>query len=50
LAAGRSEADADACSLATLGGALDASDGDLLELMVATTQTDAFWFRSPLTP
>lgn len=50
FAAGRSEADADACSLATLSGALDASNGDLLELMVATTQTDAFWFRSPLTP
>jgi hypothetical protein len=48
-AAGRSEAEADECSLATLRDAFAASDGDVLELIVATTQTDAFWFRSPVT-
>jgi len=50
FAAGRSEEDGDTCSLSTLESALDASQGDVLELMVATTQTDAFWFRSPKTP
>jgi hypothetical protein len=50
FASGRSEGDGDTCSLGTLRAALDGSGGDVLELMVATTQTDAFWFRSPLTP
>ena len=50
FAAGRSEAQADECSLATLRDTFASSDGDLLELIVATTQTDAFWFRSPVTP
>jgi hypothetical protein len=50
FAAGRSEVGADECSLATLRDAFTASDGDLLELIVAATQTDAFWFRSPVTP
>jgi hypothetical protein len=50
FAAGRSEAEADECSLSTLRDAFSGSDGDLLELIVATTQTDAFWFRSPVTP
>jgi hypothetical protein len=50
FAAGRSEAEADQCSLSTLRDAFSSSDGDLLELIVATTQTDAFWFRSPVTP
>jgi hypothetical protein len=50
FAAGRSEAQADDCSLASLRDAFASSDGDLLELIVATTQTDAFWFRSPVTP
>jgi hypothetical protein len=49
FAAGRSEAQADECSLSTLRDAFASSDGDLLELIVATTQTDAFWFRSPVT-
>jgi hypothetical protein len=49
-AAGRSEAEADECSLSTLRDAFGSSGGDLLELIVATTQTDAFWFRSPVTP
>ncbi len=47
-AAGRSEADADACSLSTLQSAFGATGGDLVELMVAITQTDSFWYRSPI--
>jgi hypothetical protein len=50
FAAGRSEAEADACSLGTLQDAFASSGGDVLELIVATTQTDAFWFRSQVTP
>jgi len=49
-AAGRSEGDADECSLAVMRDRFGSSNGDLLELIVATTQTDAFWFRSPITP
>ncbi len=45
---GRSEAEADTCSLGTLREAFAA--GDVHELIVASTQTDAFWFRSPITP
>jgi hypothetical protein len=47
FAAGRSELGADACSLETLRGAFAASGGDLVELVVAMTQTDAFRYRSP---
>jgi hypothetical protein len=50
FASGRNEEDGDTCSLGTLRAALDGSQGDVLELLVATTQTDAFWFRSPQTP
>jgi len=50
FAAGRGEGDADACSLGTLQEAFAASGGDLTELVVATTQTDAFWYRAPITP
>jgi hypothetical protein len=50
FASGRSEEDADACSLGTLQEAFAASGGDLTELVVATTQTDAFWYRAPITP
>jgi hypothetical protein len=43
----REEAD-DTCSLVALRDAFDASGGDLRELMVALTQTDAFWnYRKP---
>jgi hypothetical protein len=45
FASGRSEAQADQCSLGAMREAFDG--GDLLELIVASTQTDAFWFRSP---
>lgn len=50
FASGRSEEGSDACSLATLQESFAASDGDLTELVVAMTQTDAFWYRTPVTP
>ncbi len=50
FASGRSEADGDTCSLAAMNSAFGGSQGDLVELIVATTQTDAFWFRSAITP
>lgn len=46
-ASGRTENEGDTCSLSTLAEQFAASDGDLMELIVATTQTDAFWFRGP---
>lgn len=48
--AGRNEEVPDGCSLSGLQDAFAASGGDLDELFVALTQTDAFWFRAPLTP
>jgi hypothetical protein len=42
---GRAEQDTDACSLATLGARLTQSGGNLVELIVALTQTDAFLYR-----
>jgi len=45
FAAGRSEAAADACSLASMEDAFSNADGDIIDLVVATTQTDAFWYR-----
>ncbi|HEY3254267.1 MAG TPA: DUF1592 domain-containing protein [Polyangiaceae bacterium] len=50
FASGRSEASGDACSLATMETAFDAASGNVLELIVATTQTDAFWYRPLVTP
>ena len=46
FAAGRTEEPADSCSLASMSQAFSQSNGDLVELMVATTQTDAFFYRS----
>ena len=44
----RRENDDDTCSLVALRAAFAASGGDLLELMVSLTQTDAFWnYRKP---
>jgi len=45
FAAGRTEAAGDACSLATMVNAFDAASGNIVDLIVATTQTDAFWYR-----
>jgi hypothetical protein len=50
FASGRLEANPDSCSLATLQTAFNASSGDLLELVVSMTQTDAFMTRAPVTP
>jgi hypothetical protein len=47
-AAARTEEVPDGCSLTTLQDAFGASGGDLTELVVAMTQTDAFWHRSPI--
>jgi hypothetical protein len=46
-AAGRTEEVPDGCSLTTLQDAFGAAGGDLNELVVAMTQTDAFWYRAP---
>ena len=46
---GRNEVAPDACSLGQLRGAFEASNGDLIELVVAMTQTDAFLHRASLT-
>jgi hypothetical protein len=43
FALARRETQDDTCSLVALREAFAASDGDLRELMVALTQTDAFW-------
>jgi hypothetical protein len=50
FALGRQEANPDSCSLATLQTAFNGAQGDLLELVVALTQTDAFMLRAPVTP
>ena len=47
FAAGRNEAPGDECSLSTLQSSFSESGGDLVELVVAMTQTDAFWYRRP---
>jgi hypothetical protein len=44
---GRQEEDADACTLGTLRDAFAKSGGNVRDLLVALTQTDAFMFRSP---
>jgi hypothetical protein len=45
---GRHEAQADTCSLAGVQRAFAASDGDLVELVVALTRTDSFLYRRAL--
>jgi hypothetical protein len=46
--AGRTETTLDACSIATMQEAFAKSNGDLAELAVSITQTDAFWNRGVL--
>lgn len=46
FAAGRFETDDDSCSLSALNTAMSVSKGNLIELMVALTQTDAFFYRT----
>ena len=48
-ATGRTEEVPDGCSLTNLQDAFGASGGDLADLVVAMTQTDAFWYRAPYT-
>jgi len=47
FSAGRDEGELDACSLATLQDTFSSSGGDLVELIVGATQTDAFRYRAP---
>jgi hypothetical protein len=44
---GREEAKEDACTLGTLRTAFATSGGNIRDLLIALTQTDAFMFRSP---
>lgn len=48
FASGRTEVDADSCSLDAMSQ--DFADGNVLSLIVASTQQDTFWFRSPIVP
>lgn len=50
FASGRTDSAADACSLAAMQRAFDAANGNVIDLIVATTQTDAFWYRPLVTP
>ena len=49
FASGRLEAEPDTCSLASVKSTFSATGGDLIELVVALTQTDDFWYRAPVT-
>jgi hypothetical protein len=49
-AIGRSEEDGDACSLAPLQGAFEQSGANLVDLIVDTTQTEAFLYRRGSAP
>jgi hypothetical protein len=42
---GRGETDQDACTLSTVGAAFATSRGNVKELLVALTQSDAFLYR-----
>ena len=46
FASGRFNEEGDVCSINTMQEAFTEADGDLVELMVAITQTDAFLYRS----
>jgi hypothetical protein len=45
FAFGRGETDLDACTLSSIGAAFAAKQGNIKELLVAFTQTDAFLYR-----
>jgi hypothetical protein len=49
FASGRVEATGDSCSIANLQEDFGASGGDLVELLVAMTQTDSFLYRAQVT-
>lgn len=48
FASGRMEADGDSCSVTSMQDTFSTTSGDLVEMIVATTQTDAFWYRPQL--
>ena len=52
FAQGRADTPADACALDQLGRAFHVSGGDLRQLLVALTETDAFRYRTvePIAP
>jgi hypothetical protein len=50
FATGRTEADGDTCSITSMQDAFSEKGGDVVDLIVATTQTDAFWYRPPVKP
>ncbi|HWP04936.1 MAG TPA: DUF1592 domain-containing protein [Polyangiaceae bacterium] len=50
FASGRLELEQDSCSLGNIRRSFATSNGDLVELVVAMTQSDDFWYRAPLTP
>lgn len=50
FATGRAETNGDACSLGTLQETFSTKGGDLAELVVGMTETDAFWYRPAVTP
>jgi hypothetical protein len=47
---GRSETEADTCSIDEVQAAFAAADYDIKELIIALTQTDAFRYRHAVTP
>ncbi len=49
-ALGRTEVEPDSCSLGTLQAGFQSTGGDLAELVVGITQTDAFMYRSQVKP
>jgi hypothetical protein len=46
---GRLDAAVDGCSLTTIRDAFSSTNGDVIELVVAMTQADTFWYRAPVT-
>jgi hypothetical protein len=47
---GRTEVQPDSCSLGTLFDTFGTASGDINELIVGVTQTDAFMYRAKVTP
>jgi hypothetical protein len=47
---GRLDAAVDGCSLTNIREAFNASNGDVIELIVAMTQADTFFYRAPVIP
>jgi hypothetical protein len=45
---GRLDAAVDGCSLTNIREAFSSTNGDVIELVVAMTQADTFWYRAPV--